>query len=232
MKEDNPTLFNKIKEQVKNKRFELDGAMWLEADCNLTSGESLVRQLVYGQEFFKSEFDVECKTLFLPDVFGYSSQLPQLLKKSGINRFVTAKIGWNDTNRFPYDSFNWIGLDGSSVFTFLISTCETDPRSGIFDRTYTDYVGKMTASQLLGTWNRYQNKDINHLTLTTYGWGDGGGGPTREMLEQEKRFRYGLPGLGKTRLASLNETLDEIETRIHQLEHQYFPITINKVINQ
>lgn len=216
LKEDNPTLFNKIKEQVKNKRFELDGAMWLEADCNLTSGESLVRQLVYGQEFFKSEFDVECKTLFLPDVFGYSSQLPQLLKKSGINRFVTAKIGWNDTNRFPYDSFNWIGLDGSSVFTFLISTCETDPRSGIFDRTYTDYVGKMTASQLLGTWNRYQNKDINHLTLTTYGWGDGGGGPTREMLEQEKRFRYGLPGLGKTRLASLNETLDEIERNCYK----------------
>lgn len=211
LKEDNPTLYKKVKQKINEKRFEVDGAMWLEADCNLTSGESLVRQLVYGQEFFKKEFNVDCTTLFLPDVFGYSSQLPQLLIKSGIKRFVTAKIGWNDTNRFPYDSFNWAGLDGSKVFTYLITTCNANPRIGVKDTTYTDYVGKINASQLLGVWNRYQNKDINTTTLCTFGWGDGGGGPTREMIECEKRFEYGLPGLGKTRISSFKDTVDEIE---------------------
>ncbi|HAS56104.1 MAG TPA: hypothetical protein DEF61_04680 [Firmicutes bacterium] len=211
LSKDNPSLFSRIKERVKEGRFELDGSMWVEADCNLTSGESLVRQFLYGINYFKKEFDVDCSCLFLPDVFGYSAQLPQIMKKCGINRFVTAKIGWNDTNRFPYDSFDWIGIDGSSVFTYLISTCDANPRIGVNDTTYTNYVGVISASQLLGTWNRYQQKDINNLTFTVFGYGDGGGGPTKEMLEREKRFSYGLPGLGKTRLSSLRETLDEIE---------------------
>ncbi len=211
LSKDNPSLFFRIKEKVKEGRFELDGSMWVEADCNLTSGESLVRQFLYGISYFKKEFDVDCTCLFLPDVFGYSAQLPQIMKKCGINRFVTAKIGWNDTNRFPYDTFDWIGIDGSSVFTYLISTCDANPRIGINDTTYTNYVGVISASQLLGTWNRYQQKDINNLTFTVFGYGDGGGGPTKEMLEREKRFSYGLPGLGKTKLSSLRETLDEIE---------------------
>lgn len=211
LKEDNPELLRKTKEKVKEGRFELDGSMWVEADCNLTSGESLVRQFLYGINYFKKEFDVDCSCLFLPDVFGYSAQLPQIMSKCDIHRFVTAKIGWNDTNRFPYDSFDWQGIDGSKVFTYLISTCDANPRIGVMDTTYTDYVGKLNASQLLGTWNRYQQKDINDLTFTTFGWGDGGGGPTIEMLEKEKRFENGLPGLGKTRIASLRETLDEIE---------------------
>lgn len=212
LKEDNIELFDKIKEKVKQGRFELDGCMWVEADCNLPSGESLVRQFIYGMNYFYDEFGVKCKTLVLPDVFGYSIQIPQIMKGCGISRFVTAKIGWNDTNRFPFDSFVWEGLDGSKVFTYLISTCDASPRTGINDTTYTDYVGKLNASQLLGTWNRYQQKDLNKLTFTTVGWGDGGGGTTSEMLEKEKRFEYGLPGLGKTHLAKLNPTLDEIET--------------------
>ncbi len=216
LKEDNPSLFNKIKEKVKEGRFELDGSMWVEADCNLTSGESLVRQFLYGINYFKKEFDVDCSCLFLPDVFGYSAQLPQIMNKCGIKRFVTAKIGWNDTNRFPYDTFDWVGIDGSSVFTYLISTCDANPRIGIQDTTYTNYVGVITASQLLGTWNRYQQKELNNLTFTVFGYGDGGGGPTKEMIERESRFAYGLPGLGKTRLSTLGKTLDEIEKKFDE----------------
>lgn len=211
LKEDNPLLFNKIKDKVNEGRFELEGAMWVEADNNLISGESLVRQILYGQEFFKKEFNITCRTVIEPDVFGYSAQLPQILKKSNIDRFVTAKIGWNDTNRYPFDSFNWKGIDGSEVFTYLISTCDSDVRSGIFDRTYTDYVGKMNASQIVGCVNRYQQKDLNKTLIMTYGYGDGGGGVTREMLEKQRRFKYGLPGLAKTKIMGLNESLDIIE---------------------
>ena len=212
LKEDNPLLFNKIKEKVQEGRFELEGAMWVEADNNLVSGESLVRQILFGQDFFKKEFGITCKTVVEPDVFGYSAQLPQILKKSNINRFITAKIGWNDTNRYPFDSFNWRGIDGSEIFTYLISTCDSDVRSGIFDRTYTDYVGKMNASQIVGCVNRYQQKELNKTLIMTYGYGDGGGGVTREMLERQRRFKYGLPGLAKTKIMGLNESLDIIES--------------------
>ena len=121
IKEDDPELFARIKKRVKEGRFEIDGAMWVEPDCNLTSGESLVRQILYGKSYLKKEFNIDSKTLVLPDVFGYSYQIPQLLKKSGITRFVTGKIGWNDTNRLPYDSFKWVGLDGTPIFTYFIS---------------------------------------------------------------------------------------------------------------
>ncbi|MCQ2815446.1 MAG: hypothetical protein MJ227_04175 [Bacilli bacterium] len=187
LKKDNPRLYSKIKQKVNEGQFELEGAMWVEADNNLVSGESLVRQIYYGQKFLNKEFNVNCSAVLEPDVFGYSAQLPQIMSKFGLKRFVTAKIGWNDTNRFPYDTFNWIGLDGSKILTYLISTCDANPRVGIKDTTYTNYVGEMTARQLLGTINRYQNKNINNVLLSTIGYGDGGGGPTREMIEREKR---------------------------------------------
>lgn len=216
IQKDDPALFARVKKAVKSGQFEIDGAMWVEPDCNLTSGESLVRQILYGKEYIKKEFNVDSKTLILPDVFGYAYQIPQILSKSGVNRFVTAKIGWNDTNRLPYDSFKWIGLDGSSVFTYLISTCDASPRTGVTCTTYTTYNGWMSSSHLIGTWNRYEDKKYNNVVFTTYGYGDGGGGPTREMIEKSRRYAYGLPGLGKAKLATLKDTLNEIEKNFNK----------------
>lgn len=211
LKETDPELFARVKRRVAEGRWKLDGAMWLEADTNLTSGESLVRQLMYGQKFFREEFGVDCTCVWLPDVFGYSGQLPQIMAKSGIRRFVTAKIGWNDTDRFPYDVFDWYGIDGSKVFAYLLSTCDTDPRNGIYDRTYTSYCEPLTAKSALGTWNRFQQKDYTDSVLMSYGYGDGGGGPTREDIERQRRLAYGLPGLPKTKIVGLHEALDLVE---------------------
>lgn len=216
LKERNPKLYERVKEKVKEGRWEVEGSMWLEADCNLTSGESLVRQIVHGKRFFQEEFGKDCRTVWEPDVFGYSAALPQIMKKCGVDRFVTAKIGWNDTNRMPYDSFIWRGIDGSEVFAFLLSTCDCDPRNGKYDETYTTYVGKLNAEQTLGTWNRYEPKEFNDTTMMVYGWGDGGGGPTRIMLEQQRRLAYGLPGIPKTRIATVKESLDEIEENFYR----------------
>lgn len=211
LKEDNPILYKKVKEKVAEGRWEAEGAMWLEADCNLTSGESLVRQIVYGKQFLLQEFGVDSKVVWEPDVFGYSAALPQIMKKCGIDKFVTAKIGWNDTNRMPFDTFIWSGIDGSEVFTHLISTCSCNPRVGKHDEQATTYVGLLSPEHVLGTWNRYRPKEFNNTTLMAYGWGDGGGGPTREMLERQRRLQYGLPGFPKTKLSTLKDALQEIE---------------------
>ena len=216
LKERNPELYQKVKEKVQEGRWEVEGAMWLEADCNLTSGESLLRQILYGKRFFQEEFGKECKVVWEPDVFGYSAALPQIMKKTGIEKFVTAKIGLNDVNRMPYDTFVWQGIDGSQVLAYLISTCNSSPRDGLYDEGETTYVGRLNASQVLGTWNRYQPKEYNDVTFMTYGWGDGGGGPTREMLEMQRRFAYGLPGIPKTKMSTVEETLSEIEENFNR----------------
>ena len=124
LKEEAPEKYAELKELVAEGRWEPEGAMYLEPDCNLTSGESLVRQIMHGKRFFREEFRKECKILFLPDVFGYSAALPQILKKSGVDYFVTAKIGWNDTNKMPHDTFYWEGIDGTEIFTSFITTQE------------------------------------------------------------------------------------------------------------
>ena len=211
LKERNPELYSRVKERILEGRWEVDGAMWVEADCNLTSGESLVRQIAYGKRFFKEEFGKDCDTVWLPDVFGYSASLPQIMKKSGLSNFVTAKIGWNDTNRMPYDMFTWRGIDGSEVFAYFLSTCECDPRNGVFDHTYTTYTAPINPMYVLGTWNRFQQKDYTDTVIMSYGWGDGGGGPTREDLEQERRLASGLPGIPKSTLQPLADTLQIVK---------------------
>lgn len=216
LKETSPDLYARVREKIAEGRWEVDGGMWLEADTNLTGGESLVRQLLYGQKFFLDEFGKKCTAVWLPDVFGYSGQLPQIMKKSGIRRFVTAKIGWNDTDRFPYDAFLWEGIDGSDVFAYLLSTCYTDPRTGVYDRTYTSYCEPITPRSLLGTWNRFQQKDYTETLLMSYGYGDGGGGPTREMLETRRRLADGVPGIPAAEIRPLTEALDIVESNFRQ----------------
>lgn len=182
VKERHPEMYQRIKDRVKEGRWEPEGGMWVEADCNLTSGESLVRQFQFGKRFFKEEFGVENKILWLPDVFGYSAALPQIMKKCGIEYFMTTKLAWNEFDKHPYDSFLWEGIDGSRIFTHLITTLGVGQSESSF---FTTYNGMLHPDAIMGGWNRYQNKDINNDILVCFGYGDGGGGPTRDMMELE-----------------------------------------------
>ena len=122
LKQRYPELYEKIKERVKEGRWETEGGTWVEPDCNLTSGESLVRQFLHGKRFFREEFGQDNKILWLPDVFGYSGALPQIMKKSGVDYFMTTKLAWNQINKIPNDTFVWRGIDGSEVLAHLITT--------------------------------------------------------------------------------------------------------------
>ena len=113
VKEQSPAQFERIRSRVADDRWEPEGAMFLEADVVLTSGESLVRQIQYGKKFFREEFGRDSRVLWMPDVFGYTAALPQIMKQSGVDYFMTTKIGWNEKNCFPYDTFWWEGLDGT-----------------------------------------------------------------------------------------------------------------------
>ena len=211
LKERNPDLYARVKEKVLEGRWEVDGGMWVEADCNLTSGESLVRQIQFGKNFLKEEFNIDSKLIWLPDVFGYSASLPQIMQKSGIDTFITAKIGWNDTNRMPYDVFKWRGIDGSEVFAYFLSTCECDPRGGVYDKTYTTYTAPINPMFVLGTWNRFQQKEFSDTVIMSYGWGDGGGGPTREDVERQRRLSLGVAGLPNAKIERLENTVRVIK---------------------
>ena len=144
VKEDAPELYQQILQRVREGRWEVEGAMWLEADCNLPSGESLVRQILHGKRFMQEEFGVDSHILWLPDVFGYSAALPQILLKSGVDQFFTTKISWNEYNKLPYDAFLWQGIDGSEVFTSF-GTARDLPKPGEPD-IHTTYTGTGTAS--------------------------------------------------------------------------------------
>ncbi len=213
IREDEPELFDEIKEKVKEGRFEPEGAMWLEADCNLTSGESLVRQILYGKRYFKDTFGIDSDILWLPDVFGYSAAMPQILKKSGIRAFVTTKLAWNDTNRLPHDLFYWKGIDGTRIPTYIITTCDypladkAEKTGGTLEYTYN---GRQNASQIMGTYKAFREKDLTDETLTCFGFGDGGGGPTWEMLEMDKRLKMGVPACPRTQQKSVTEFFDKL----------------------
>lgn len=194
LKKNEPELYERLKAAVKDGRWEAEGAMWLEADCNLISGESMVRQILYGKRFFKEEFDINSQILWLPDVFGYSAAMPQILKKSGIELFVTSKISWNEINRIPYDTFMWRGIDGTEVLTQFITTPDEGQENNSFFATYN---GKILPETVKGAWDRYRQKEIYNEALIPFGYGDGGGGPTREMLEIARRLSYGIPGVPK-----------------------------------
>lgn len=191
VKEDYPELYSQIRDRVAEGRWEADGAMWVEADCNLTSGESLTRQILIGSKFIKDEFGKEVEFLWLPDVFGYSWALPQILKKAGIDMFMTTKISWNQYNRMPHDTFYWKGIDGSKVLTHFITTPEPGRERDSWFYTYNGLIEPRTVK---GIWDGYSEKEMNHDLLLSYGYGDGGGGVNRDMLEQRRRLDK-IPGL-------------------------------------
>ena len=184
VRQDYPQLFEIIKERVREGRWELVGGMWVEADCNIPGGESLARQFLLGRAFFQRHFGAraDAPVLWLPDVFGFSWNLPQLLKEAGLKYFFTIKIGWSEYNRLPYDSFWWQGLDGTRVLTHFSPTRE---RGSTFVSTFN---ARASPEETLETWYNFQQKDWGKPgeappLLMSFGHGDGGGGPTREMVE-------------------------------------------------
>ncbi len=211
LKEEAPELYEKVKEMVRKGRWEVEGAMWVEADCNLSSGESLVRQVLYGKRFFKNEFGVDSKVLWLPDVFGYSAALPQILRKCGVDKFVTSKIGWNETNRMPYDTFWWKGIDGTEIFSYFMTA--QDKRRGMPPETNSTYNAKLNPAQLQGAYDRYQQKDINNEVLITFGYGDGGGGPVRKDLEYYDILKKGVTAVPKAKMEFAGSMLDRVKKR-------------------
>ena len=178
-----PKLYARIKEKIKSGQWEVAGSMWVEADCNLSSGESLVRQILHGKNFFKDEFGVETKDLWLPDVFGYAAALPQILKKARIDYFLTQKISWNQINKFPHHTFQWQGIDGTRVFTHF-PPADT-------------YNGALTPKELTFNVKNFRENDRATRSLYLFGYGDGGGGPTVQMLENARRLKNteGMPRL-------------------------------------
>ena len=173
MKDYYPELYSEIKERVQEGRWELQGAMWVEADTNVPSGESLVRQILYGKRFFKEEFGQDMKILWLPDVFGYSAALPQILKKSGVDYFMTIKLSWSLINKFPHHTFIWKGIDGSEVLAHM-------PPEGTYNSSAAPRAIAKTEKEFL-------DKGVSDRALLLFGIGDGGGGPGQEHLERLKR---------------------------------------------
>lgn len=209
IKQDYPEIYAEIAERIKEGRWEAGGAMWLEADCNLTSGESLVRQILYGTKFFREEFGAECKYLWLPDVFGYSWALPQILRKSGIDTFMTTKISWSQYNRMPHDTFRWRGIDGTEVLAHFITTPE-GPESSAW---YYTYNGLIEPFSVQGIWDQYRDKNLNRELLLSYGYGDGGGGVNREMLEMRRRLDE-IPGVPNVKTGRADEYFERLQRTI------------------
>lgn len=225
IKKDFPEIYEEIKKRVKEGRWETDGAMWVEADCNLPSGESLTRQILVGTRFFKEEFDQDTEFLWLPDVFGYSWALPQILKKSGIDVFMTTKISWNEFNRMPHDTFYWTGMDGSKVLTHFVTTPDADAKIGPWFYTYN---GMLTPYTVKGVWNGYNDKQLTKELLISYGYGDGGGGVNRDALEHRRKMDKipGLPNV-KTKTArdyfrTLKEKVENTTEYVHTWDGELY----------
>ena len=207
--EDHPGLMTRIHDKVKAGQFEIEGALWLEPDVNLVSGESLVRQIVRGVRYHEATFGIRPRLLWLPDTFGYGASLPQLMKLAGVETFVTHKLSWNDTNRMPFDTFFWQGIDGTKVPASFITTQTYE-----YDGFETTYCANLRASHVLGTWKRHAGKARQPELFMIYGHGDGGGGPTREMVETVRRFERGIPGAPKVKQGALGPYFHDLSERM------------------
>jgi alpha-mannosidase len=189
---DAPELFERVKERVAGGRWELVGSSWTESDCQVTGGESFVRQLFYGQLYFEERFGLRSAVAWLPDVFGFSPAIPQLLRGAGISGFFTYKLNWSETNKFPHDLFLWEGIDGSRVVAHS------------FENPGTDYNGDIAPLDLHGTWRNFRGKRHHSESLFSFGWGDGGGGPSEKMLENYDRLKD-FPAMPRLRMTRVDD---------------------------
>ena len=197
-----PALYERVKQKVADGRWEIQGGMWVEPDTNISGGEALIRQLLHGVEFFEQEFGKTPRMLWLPDVFGYSGALPQLLKKSGIDYFMTIKISWSLFNTFPHHTFIWEGIDGSQVLAHM-------PPEGTYNSS-------AAPRALVTSEKEFRDKYVSDRALLVFGIGDGGGGPGTDHLENLAREKNlaGLP-------AVMQEPAEAFFDRIKADSHKY-----------
>ena len=191
-----PTLFARIQEQVQAGRYEPNGGVWVECDCNITGGESMIRQFLWGQRFTRKYFNYTADCFWLPDTFGYSAAIPQIMKGCDTQYFLTTKISWNDTNEFPYDTFLWEGLDSTRVLTHFNQS-----------HTWPD------AETLLTQANSIRQKQVTDRKLISYGFGDGGGGPMFEMIEMARRVQD-LNEVPKSETMTVSRFMQELDATV------------------
>jgi alpha-mannosidase len=194
--QDAPELYERLRERVREGRWEVVGGAWVEPDLNLPSGESLVRQLLYGQRDLQERFGARCRELWVPDTFGYNGQLPQILRGAGIDRFLTQKLSWNQFTEPPHHSFVWAGIDGSEVLVHM-------PPADTYNAV-------VSIAELRASAARFKDHDRTAASLLVFGHGDGGGGPTAEMLELARRAGD-LQGVPRVQLAPTTEFFDRLE---------------------
>ncbi|MBR5410434.1 MAG: alpha-mannosidase [Clostridia bacterium] len=197
LKNNQPAIWERIKTEVANGRIEPQGGMYVEADTNISGGEALIRQLYYGKTFFREAFGKEMKICWLPDVFGYNGNLPQILKGAGVPYFFTIKLSWNEHNKFPHRSFNWRGIDGSEVLVHMAPD--------------EDYNSSALPSSTRHAYRNYPEKDLSREALYVYGVGDGGGGPGEPFIELLTRQKT-LADTPQVRFSSAIDFFEKLET--------------------
>ncbi|KAF0408010.1 glycoside hydrolase family 38 protein [Gigaspora margarita] len=203
LKEYYPKLFKKVQDKSANDQFLPIGGTWVEMDCNIPSGEAFCRQFLYGQRFFEKNFGHKCKVFWLPDTFGYSAQLPQIIIAADLQYFFTQKLSWNNINKFPNTTFYWVGLDGSKVLTHM---CPSET-----------YVAQCKPDELIRSVRNNRDKELNNNEgLLVFGNGDGGGGPLASMIERLRRLKD-IDGLAKVNMGSADEFYERLEKNSSEL---------------
>lgn len=193
-----PDIYEGMKRRIREGRYEPNGGVWVECDCNIPGGEYLIRQFLWGQRYTKEKFGYQADCFWLPDTFGYNASLPQIMKGCGIKYFLTTKLSWNDTNSFPYDTFYWEGIDRSRVFVHM-------------NRTHIWPDPKMLLTCVnSNTQEGIKNKTVTDQRLLSYGFGDGGGGPEFEMIELADRLRD-VEGLPRTKHVTVSQFMKRLE---------------------
>ena len=200
MKHYYPSIYEDIKKAIKRGQWEPLGAMWVEPDCNIPSGEALVRQIHHGKLFFREELGMDIRNVWIPDVFGYSASMPQIMKQAGLDYFLTQKISWNQFNRFTHHSFLWQGIDGTRVFTHFLPS----------DTYNSDFSPK----EILESQRKFKDHDRATRSLYAYGYGDGGGGPTPQMLENARCLKN-LEGMPQVRLEKAQDFFEKAQAELN-----------------
>ena len=199
LEEEHPDLFARMKRRIEEGRFIPVGGMWVESDNMIPSGESLVRQITFGRRYFKEHLGVAPRGIWLPDSFGYTGSWPQIARRAGFDWFLTQKISWNDTTKFPHHSFMWEGIDGTRILTHF-------PPSDT-------YCSWMSMHELMYSQRNFLDKDLSRNAILLYGFGDGGGGPTREMTARIRRD-HDLAGVPKIEFGTPDQLFDRVRKDI------------------
>lgn len=199
LEQDDPELFERVKVRIAEGRWDVPGGMWLEPDCEVTGSEAMARQILYGQQYFQKQFGLRSRSAWLPDVFGFSGGIPQLLQLGGMTGFFTHKLNWNETNKFPHDLFTWEGIDGSTVTAWMSRTI----------RSFRGYNADIQPIDTYGSWADFDGKRYHPETMVVFGWGDGGGGPTAIQLDRYAKLKN-YPALPRLRMGIIDEYQDSL----------------------